>query len=177
MTCIPLYEQICRNDAAIRGNSMMIRRWLGDNPCFLLLTADLFGVLRKYAVYCLSVAPLAQRLEQRPFKSWVVGSNPDVYKRQGNPQRDENHPSGVLDTFSDSAANQSDGNHSECGLERHIDADRVIVGVQRSRREDAAVGNHGILQQETRGRITEDTADRSACVGDGPAPQLSLIHI
>ena len=76
MTCIPLYEQICRNDAAIRGNSMMIRRWLGDNPCFLLLTADLFGVLRKYAVYCLSVAPLAQRLEQRPFKSWVVGSNP-----------------------------------------------------------------------------------------------------
>ena len=32
--------------------------------------------MRKYAVYCLSVAPLAQRLEQRPFKSWVVGSNP-----------------------------------------------------------------------------------------------------
>ena len=43
---------------------------------FLLLTADSCGVLRKYAVYCLSVAPLAQRLEQRPFKSWVVGSNP-----------------------------------------------------------------------------------------------------
>lgn len=32
--------------------------------------------MRKYAVYCLTVAPLAQRLEQRPFKSWVVGSNP-----------------------------------------------------------------------------------------------------
>ena len=43
---------------------------------FLLLTADLCGVLRKYAVYWLFVAPLAQRLEQRPFKSWVVGSNP-----------------------------------------------------------------------------------------------------
>ena len=90
---------------------------------------------------------------------------------EGNPQRDENHPSGVLDTFSDSAANQSDSNHGECGLERHIDADRVVIGVQRSRREDTAVRNHGILQQEARGRVTEDTADRSACVGDGPAPQ------
>ena len=27
-------------------------------------------------VYFSAVAPLAQRLEQRPFKSWVVGSNP-----------------------------------------------------------------------------------------------------
>ena len=27
-------------------------------------------------VYFRRVAPLAQRLEQRPFKSWVVGSNP-----------------------------------------------------------------------------------------------------
>ena len=27
-------------------------------------------------VYLGNVAPLAQRLEQRPFKSWVVGSNP-----------------------------------------------------------------------------------------------------
>ena len=27
-------------------------------------------------VYLSAVAPLAQRLEQRPFKSWVVGSNP-----------------------------------------------------------------------------------------------------
>lgn len=27
-------------------------------------------------VQCLIVAPLAQRLEQRPFKSWVQGSNP-----------------------------------------------------------------------------------------------------
>ena len=34
------------------------------------------GDWSEYAVYCVAVAPLAQRLEQRPFKSWVVGSNP-----------------------------------------------------------------------------------------------------
>ncbi len=34
------------------------------------------GDWSEYAVYYVAVAPLAQRLEQRPFKSWVVGSNP-----------------------------------------------------------------------------------------------------
>ena len=34
------------------------------------------GDSSEYAVYYVAVAPLAQRLEQRPFKSWVVGSNP-----------------------------------------------------------------------------------------------------
>ena len=34
-----------------------------------------FGLFHT-CVYRKGVAPLAQRLEQRPFKSWVVGSNP-----------------------------------------------------------------------------------------------------
>lgn len=38
--------------------------------------ANSCGVWSECAVYYVTVAPLAQRLEQRPFKSWVQGSNP-----------------------------------------------------------------------------------------------------
>ena len=40
------------------------------------LRATPYWTLSGVRVYLGNVAPLAQRLEQRPFKSWVVGSNP-----------------------------------------------------------------------------------------------------
>ena len=93
-----------------------------------------------------------------------------------NPQCDEDHPSAVLDALGDGAADQGDGDHGERGLERHIHADRIVVGVQRGRTEDAVIGNHRVLQQEAGCRITEDAADRRACVGNGPAPQHPHDH-
>ena len=93
-----------------------------------------------------------------------------------NPQCDEDHPGAVLDALGDGAADQGDGDHGERGLERHIHADRIVVGVQRGRTEDAVIGDHRVLQQEAGCRITEDAADRRACVGNGPAPQHPHDH-